>query len=557
MGESVSFLRKRTHVGGALPVLEVGHISVSGGITMLQRCLNGAAAFLLLVAGASGCGSATQYASVGETSERVEVSMAPAVSKANLNWDQVQVQDRFTAAPEMTSMMGMATTTTIQTIPVVPVDRKIVYNAEISLKIDDLDKVEPEVLALVQKAGGYVADYQTTGSPGSLRSGNWRVRIPVERFESFLVEVARLGELESNRRTSEDVTEQFYDVEARVKNKKVEEERLIQLLEERPGKLEDILKVETELSRVRGEIEQFEGRLRLLSNLTSLTTVTIKVRERLNYEPAAPSAPRLPHASQPRVSGLLDTTGELRRERDPRFGGVCPLDSGPAGWPACGLLAAAGFVAGPALAVALCSLEPCLVGLNPESNSIMLSRVLELELMDSPEAALDYDEMDLAEVNARFVDDFLAFHGPCRGGPILDFGTGTARIPIQLCVKDKAARILAIDLAPEMLRLGEKNVAAASLGDRIILLLLDAKSTDATGRYARGGDLELDRPPHPRTARSDTGNGQAGRSWRHPVRARPGSSCLPGRAGSLDPAICGAREASFTADVCRFAPRRA
>lgn len=107
----------------------------------------------------------------------------------------------------------------------------------------------------------------------------------------------------------------------------------------------------------------------------------------------------------------------------------------------------------------------------------MLSRVLEPELMDSPEAAIDYDEMDFAEVNTRFVEDFLAFHGPCRSGPILDFGTGTARIPIQLCVKDKAARILAIDLAQEMLRLGEKNVAAAGLGDRIILLLLDAKST--------------------------------------------------------------------------------
>lgn len=111
----------------------------------------------------------------------------------------------------------------------------------------------------------------------------------------------------------------------------------------------------------------------------------------------------------------------------------------------------------------------------------MLPRVLEPEVMDSPEEARDYDAMDHAEVNARFVADFLALHGPCRGGTVLDVGTGTARIPIALCRADPAARLVAIDLSGHMLDLARRNVAAKGLEGRIELIRADAK---AMGRPA-------------------------------------------------------------------------
>jgi ubiquinone/menaquinone biosynthesis C-methylase UbiE len=108
----------------------------------------------------------------------------------------------------------------------------------------------------------------------------------------------------------------------------------------------------------------------------------------------------------------------------------------------------------------------------------MLPRTREPEVMDTPEEACSYDAMDHAEVNARFVADFHAAHGPCRGGTILDVGTGTARIPIALCRADPAARVLAIDLAEAMLAVGRRNVAEAGLSDRIALRLADAKAPD-------------------------------------------------------------------------------
>src|SRR4051812_48316065 len=72
----------------------------------------------------------------------------------------------------------------------------------------------------------------------------------------------------------------------------------------------------------------------------------------------------------------------------------------------------------------------------------MLPRVLEPEAMDTPDEARDYDAMDHAAVNGRFIADFLEVHGPCRGGEILDVGTGPARIPIALCRADDRARVL-------------------------------------------------------------------------------------------------------------------
>jgi hypothetical protein len=166
--------------------------------------------------------------------------------------------------------------------------RKIIYDAQIDLLVDSVDPVAKKLASLVQEARGYIAEQNVTGSPGSLRSIHWRVRVPVEQFDSFVNSVVSLGELERNNRTSQDVSDQYYDLEARIKNKKVEEQTLNKILQERSGKLEDVLKIEIELSRVRGEIEQLEGKIRVLENLSALATLTLNIREREKFAPPAP-----------------------------------------------------------------------------------------------------------------------------------------------------------------------------------------------------------------------------------------------------------------------------
>jgi hypothetical protein len=166
--------------------------------------------------------------------------------------------------------------------------RKIIYDAQVDLLVESVEPVAKKLVSLIQDARGYIAEQNITGSPGSLRSIHWKLRIPVEQFDSFVDSVVSLGELERNNRTSNDITEQYYDIEARIKNKKVEEQTLNKILQERSGKLEDVLKIEIELSRVRGEIEQLEGKIRVLENLSSLATLTLNIREREKYTPPAP-----------------------------------------------------------------------------------------------------------------------------------------------------------------------------------------------------------------------------------------------------------------------------
>ena len=164
--------------------------------------------------------------------------------------------------------------------------RKIIYNGHVEVAVEDFTGVPDRVLELVKQFGAYVADSTTTGSKGETRRGTWKLRVPVARFEEFFKAAKGLGELVTSGISSRDVSEEFYDVEARIRNKTKEEERLLKLLEERPGKLEDVIAIERELSRVREELERMQGRMRVLADLTTLTTVDLTVVEIKGYQPA-------------------------------------------------------------------------------------------------------------------------------------------------------------------------------------------------------------------------------------------------------------------------------
>jgi ubiquinone/menaquinone biosynthesis C-methylase UbiE len=109
----------------------------------------------------------------------------------------------------------------------------------------------------------------------------------------------------------------------------------------------------------------------------------------------------------------------------------------------------------------------------------MLPRKLETEVMDSAAEAADYDSMDHSAVNRIFADDFLhALRGEeplSTTIAILDVGTGTAQIPIEIARRQTGIRITAVDLAAHMLQLAQKNVIREGLSDRIKLDHVDAK----------------------------------------------------------------------------------
>ena len=163
--------------------------------------------------------------------------------------------------------------------------RKIIYTAMVNLIVEDFAKADQALIELVKTHKGYVISSEISGSPGSPRTGQWKVRVPIDQFDPFRAALAKLGEPERSSTDSQDVTEEYYDVEARIKTKKVEEASLLRLLENSTGKIDDILAVRRELSRVREEVERQQGRLQVLAKLTAMSTLTINLRERSSYRP--------------------------------------------------------------------------------------------------------------------------------------------------------------------------------------------------------------------------------------------------------------------------------
>ena len=118
--------------------------------------------------------------------------------------------------------------------------RKIIYDAEVTVVVNDFAAAEKAIARLVTDHGGYLADVSIDRAAGEQRSGRWKARIPVDRFDAFLEAVADLGVPTSRRQTAQDVTEEYVDLEARISNKKRLEERILDLLNASSGEIKDI-----------------------------------------------------------------------------------------------------------------------------------------------------------------------------------------------------------------------------------------------------------------------------------------------------------------------------
>jgi hypothetical protein len=168
--------------------------------------------------------------------------------------------------------------------------RKIIYNADLRIVVENIEKAGDSVKQIVKDNNAYIANSNLTGAGLGQRQGTWTIRVPVDQFQPCVDALLKLGVSQQNKTDSKDVTEEYYDIEARIKNKQVEETRLQGYLEEKKAtsKLEDILTIERELNRVRGEIDQLQGRLRLLSSLSAQSTITLTLLEVKDYVPPQP-----------------------------------------------------------------------------------------------------------------------------------------------------------------------------------------------------------------------------------------------------------------------------
>jgi hypothetical protein len=164
-------------------------------------------------------------------------------------------------------------------------NRKVIVEALIKLAVPSLSILESEVPKLTKQHGGYLAQAAVDRTQGMHLKGRWVARIPVKQFEAFVDEISKLGVAESFDQHTQDVTEEYVDLETRIANEKQLETRILSLLTKNSDEIKDVIEVERELARVRGEIEKMQGRLTFLANRTEYTTVTIEAVEREKYVP--------------------------------------------------------------------------------------------------------------------------------------------------------------------------------------------------------------------------------------------------------------------------------
>jgi hypothetical protein len=162
-----------------------------------------------------------------------------------------------------------------------PAERLILRTGQASIEVDSLEPAMAELRRVARRVGGFVADASVQSGRNQLRQATLELKVPSTRFDELTEGLEPIGRLEFVNVSAEDVSEEFVDLTARVANARRLEERLIELLRTRTGKLQDVLSVERELARVREEIERLEGRLRYLKASAQLSTLSVSLHEPL------------------------------------------------------------------------------------------------------------------------------------------------------------------------------------------------------------------------------------------------------------------------------------
>jgi hypothetical protein len=177
------------------------------------------------------------------------------------------------------SAQAQSTETWSRPIGFDPASRLIVRTGQASIEVDSLESSMAELRRIVLRVGGFVADASVQSGRTQLRSATLELKVPASRFDQLTEGLRPLGRLQFVNVGAEDVSEEFVDLTARVANGRKLEDRLVELLRTRTGKLQDVLSVERELARVREEIERMEGRVRFLKTSAQLSTLSVNLYE--------------------------------------------------------------------------------------------------------------------------------------------------------------------------------------------------------------------------------------------------------------------------------------
>jgi Domain of unknown function (DUF4349)/Putative zinc-finger len=166
-------------------------------------------------------------------------------------------------------------------------NRKLVRNATAELEVASFEDAVQKITGFAAEDKGYVSTSSSEKQENGKLRGEVVVKVLPDNLDKFLLKLRGLGELKNQALTTEDVTKAYFDTESRMKNARLMEQRLIEILKTKSKDVADLLEVEKELGRVREEIETMQGELKFMDSQVQFATVTIQLSEKNMNVPAA------------------------------------------------------------------------------------------------------------------------------------------------------------------------------------------------------------------------------------------------------------------------------
>ncbi len=165
-------------------------------------------------------------------------------------------------------------------------ERKIIYNAWVDVETESLTKASKELDTLLKEKNGYMASANTNAPSyeDAMPTGYYTCRVPQEQYEGFMEEIQEIGRIIREEESTEDITMDYIDVEARLKALETQEQSLISMLEQ-PGDLESLLLIQDRLMQVQYEIESYQAQKVRYDDMVSYCTVTVYITQVIEYTP--------------------------------------------------------------------------------------------------------------------------------------------------------------------------------------------------------------------------------------------------------------------------------
>jgi len=163
------------------------------------------------------------------------------------------------------------------------VDRKLIRNGNLDFKTDDVKKTKTEIEKISKDLNGYISS-ESENNYGDRLQYNQVLRVPADQFDELIKRIEPFAiKVESKNINTQDVTEEFIDVEARLKTKKELETRYREILKQAKT-VADIVSIESQIANVRSEIESMEGRLKYLKNQVAFSTLNVSYYETIGTD---------------------------------------------------------------------------------------------------------------------------------------------------------------------------------------------------------------------------------------------------------------------------------